>query len=161
METVHEKRASLNTVLGSQPAKDNRPLKIPEFQSLIPRMVYVSATPGERELRHLCEITGQKIPNGLLHAKSGGGAFAPRLEKKHPDSESLYHMVQHIEGIAKMEIRPTGLLDPEIEVRPTSGQMADLLSEINGRISNGERTLVTVLTIKFAEEVAAYLNQMG
>jgi excinuclease ABC subunit B len=69
--------------------------------------------------------------------------------------------VQHIDGIAKMEIRPTGLLDPEIEVRPTSGQMADLLSEINARVNQGERTLVTVLTIKFAEEVAAYLNRMG
>ena len=70
-------------------------------------------------------------------------------------------MVQHIDGIAKMEIRPTGLLDPEIEVRPTSGQVADLLSEINIRIQRGERTLVTVLTIKFAEEVSQYLNQMG
>ena len=69
--------------------------------------------------------------------------------------------MQHIDGIAKMEIRPTGLLDPEIEVRPTSGQMADLLSEINARVNQGERTLVTVLTIKFAEEVAAYLNRMG
>ncbi len=142
-------------------AIDNRPLKIPEFQKLIPQMIYASATPGERELRHLCEITGQALPNGLLHAKSGGGAGQPTIEKKHPDSESLYHMVQHIDGIAKMEIRPTGLLDPEIEVRPTSGQMADLLSEINARITDGERTLVTVLTIKFAEEVAAYLNRMG
>ena len=124
-------------------------------------MVYVSATPGERELRHLCEITNQPLPDGLLHAKSGGGAGQADLEKKHPDSESLYHMVQKIDGIAKMEIRPTGLLDPEIEVRPTSGQIADLLSEINLRIKVGERTLVTVLTIKFAEEVAAYLNKMG
>ena len=142
-------------------AADNRPLKIPEFQSLVPQMVYVSATPGERELRHLCELTNQPLPNGLLHAQSGGGAGPRDLEKKHPDSESLYHMVQHIDGIAKMEIRPTGLLDPEIEVRPTSGQMADLLSEINARVNQGERTLVTVLTIKFAEEVAAYLNRMG
>ncbi|MBL6884511.1 MAG: DEAD/DEAH box helicase family protein [Candidatus Poseidoniaceae archaeon] len=142
-------------------AADNRPLKIPEFQKLIPQMVYVSATPGERELRHLCEITGQSLPNGLLHAKSGGGAGQADRDKKHPDSESLYHMVQHIDGIAKMEIRPTGLLDPEIEVRPTSGQVADLLSEINIRINRGERTLVTVLTIKFAEEVSQYLNQMG
>ena len=142
-------------------AADNRPLKIPEFQKLVPQMVYVSATPGERELRHLCEITGQSLPNGLLHAKSGGGAGQADRDKKHPDSESLYHMVQHIDGIAKMEIRPTGLLDPEIDVRPTSGQVADLLSEINIRIERGERTLVTVLTIKFAEEVSQYLNQMG
>jgi len=142
-------------------AADNRPLKIPEFQKLVPQMVYVSATPGERELRHLCEITNQPLPNGLLHAKSGGGAGHADRDKKHPDSESLYQMVAHIKGIAKMEIRPTGLLDPEIEVRPTSGQVADLLSEINIRTNRGERTLVTVLTIKFAEEVSQYLNEMG
>ena len=95
-------------------AADNRPLKIPEFQSLVPQMVYVSATPGERELRHLCETTGQELPLGLLHASSGGGAGEADLKKKHPDVESMYDMVQKIEGIAKMELRPTGLLDPEI-----------------------------------------------
>ena len=72
-----------------------------------------------------------------------------------------YELLQSIQGIAKMELRPTGLLDPNIEVRPTEGQVADLLSEINLRIERGERCLVTVLTIKFAEEVAEYLNRMG
>lgn len=142
-------------------AADNRPLKLPEFQRLVPQMVYVSATPGERELRHLCEITGQSIPEGLLHAASGGGAGSPDLAKKSPDAASMYDMIQSIQHLPKMEIRPTGLLDPNLEVRPTEGQVADLLSEINLRIEKGERTLVTVLTIKFAEEVAAYLNRMG
>ena len=142
-------------------AADNRPLKMPEFQSLVKQMVYVSATPGERELRHLCEITGQELPKGLLHAQSNGGAKPPSIDKKHPEAESMYDMLQTIDGIAKMEIRPTGLLDPAIEVRPTAGQVNDLLSEINARIEKGERCLVTVLTIKFAEEVAAYLNKMG
>ena len=73
----------------------------------------------------------------------------------------MYELLQSIQGIAKMELRPTGLLDPNIEVRPTEGQVADLLSEINLRIEKGERCLVTVLTIKFAEEVAEYLNRMG
>ena len=73
----------------------------------------------------------------------------------------MYELLQSIQGIAKMELRPTGLLDPNIEVRPTEGQVADLLSEINLRIERGERCLVTVLTIKFAEEVAEYLNRMG
>ena len=62
-------------------AADNRPLKIPEFQSLVPQMVYVSATPGERELRHLCEVTKQPIPKGLLHAQSSGGAGPPDINK--------------------------------------------------------------------------------
>ena len=57
-----------------------------------------------------------------------------------------------------MEIRPTGLLDPNIEVRSTEGQVQDLLSEINRRIERDERVLVTVLTIKFAEEVSEYLQ---
>jgi excinuclease ABC subunit B len=142
-------------------AADNRPLKINEFQSLIPQMVYVSATPGERELLHLCETTGQDPPMGLRHVAGGGGVDEPEYAKKHPDSESMYDMLQMIEDIPRMELRPTGLLDPTIEVRGTEGQVADLLSEINARIKIGERTLVTVLTIKFAEEVAQYLNKMG
>ena len=142
-------------------AADNRPLKLPEFQALVPQLLYVSATPGERELRHLCEVTGQHVPNALLHVGSGGGAKTPELQKKHPEAESMYDMLQSIQHIAKMEIRPTGLLDPEIEVRSTSGQVNDLLSEINARIELGQRTLVTVMTIKFAEEVAEYLNRMG
>ena len=73
----------------------------------------------------------------------------------------MYDMLQMIDEIPRMEIRPTGFLDPTIEVRGTEGQVADLLSEINARIEKGERTLVTVLTIKFADEVAQYLNKMG
>ena len=142
-------------------AADNRPLKLHEFQGLVPQMVYVSATPGERELLHLCETTGQEIPLGLRHVSGGGGVDEPELSKKHQDAESMYDMLQMIEKIPRMEIRPTGLLDPTIEVRGTEGQVADLLSEINDRISKGERALVTVLTIKFAEEVSQYLNKMG
>ena len=141
-------------------AHDNRPLKMKEFQEIIPQMLYVSATPGERELRHLAEITGQEIHQGLLHAKSGGGAKPADYDKK----QGLYAMeeiLEDLEGVVRMEIRPTGLLDPNIVVRRTEGQMDDLLGEINERIKKGERVLVTVMTIKFAEEVAAYLERMG
>ena len=139
-------------------AFDNRPLRVDEFQSLIPRMVYVSATPGERELRHLAEVTEQKIPEGLQHVASGGGAIESNLPKK---SSSMLETMDGIDGIVRMEIRPTGLLDPEIEVRPTEGQVQDLLDEINFCIKNNQRVLVTVLTIKFAEEVSDYLLRMG
>lgn len=142
-------------------AADNRPLKQFEFQSLIPQLVYVSATPGERELRHLCEVTQQPVPEGLLHAKGGGGVNEAELSKKSPNAETMYQMLQNIDGIARMELRPTGLLDPEIEVRQTEGQVQDLLGEISQRIKLKERVLVTVMTIKFAEEVAEYLNRMG
>ena len=62
-------------------AYDNRPLRIDEFQKLVNQMVYVSATPGERELRHLAEVTGQEVPQELLHVQSGGGALPGEGEK--------------------------------------------------------------------------------
>jgi len=141
-------------------AADNRPLRIDEFQKLVPQMLYVSATPGERELRHLAEVTGQEVPKDLLHVAGGGGVHEPELLKP-KKSPSLLKTLEEIEGIVKMEIRPTGLLDPGIEVRPTEGQVQDLLDEINQCVKTGERVLVTVLTIKFAEEVSDYLQKMG
>jgi excinuclease ABC subunit B len=141
-------------------AADNRPLMINEFQRLVPQMLYVSATPGERELRHLAEVTGQEVPRDLLHVPGGGGVEEPELRKP-KRSPSLLNTLQEIKGVVRMEIRPTGLLDPRIEVRPTEGQVQDLLDEINQSVENGERVLVTVLTIKFAEEVSEYLQRMG
>src|SRR5581483_11329797 len=58
-------------------------------------------------------------------------------------------------------IRPTGLLDPSIEVKPTRGQVDDLIGEINARVRRGERALVTTLTKRMAEDLADYLREMG
>jgi excinuclease ABC subunit B len=58
-------------------------------------------------------------------------------------------------------IRPTGLIDPAISVRPTKGQIDDLLEEINARVGRNERVLVTTLTKRMAEDLAAYLKEMG
>ena len=63
--------------------------------------------------------------------------------------------------IAEQVIRPTGLLDPEIVVKPTDGQIEDLISEINLRIERGERVLVTTLTKKMAEDLTDYLDGFG
>ncbi len=141
-------------------AHDNRPLKIAEFQELIPQMLYVSATPGERELRHLAEVAGRPVHDGLLHAPAGGGRGKPSVDKKlgrFPMEEILSDLPEAV----RMEIRPTGLLDPEVEIRGTKGQVDDLLSEITKCVENNERVLVTVMTIKFAEEVAEYLLKMN
>ena len=127
-------------------AADNRPLMNHEFQSLVPQMLYVSATPGERELRQLCESTGQPIQE-----------VDPKAKRK----PLLKDALGEIQGISRMEIRPTGLLDPSIEVRPTEGQVQNLLDEITSCTEKNERVLVTVMTIKFAEEVAEYLQRMG
>mgnify|MGYP002110620607 CR=1 FL=1 len=63
--------------------------------------------------------------------------------------------------VAEQIIRPTGLLDPEISVRPTEGQLDDLVSEINIRTAKNQRTLVTTLTKKMAEDLTAYLEKLG
>jgi excinuclease ABC subunit B len=100
-------------------ALDNRPLIFDEFISLVPKAVFVSATPAELELQ-MCE--------GVV-----------------------------VEQI----IRPTGLVDPEIEVRPVRGQVDDLLNEIRIREKRNERVLVTTLTKRMAEDLTDYLQQMG
>ena len=65
------------------------------------------------------------------------------------------------EKIAEQIIRPTGLVDPEIEIRPTKGQVDNLVGEIRSRIENGERVLVTTLTKRMAEDLADYLMELG
>ncbi len=67
----------------------------------------------------------------------------------------------HAGQIAEQIIRPTGLVDPKIEIRPIDGQIDDLIGEINHRIEKGERTLVTTLTKKMAEDLSAYLGNTG
>jgi len=100
-------------------ALDNRPLRFDEFMKLVPRMLFVSATPGEDELR---------LSQGVV-----------------------------VEQI----IRPTGLVDPEVEVRPVKGQVDDLLHEIRERAKREERVLVTTLTKRMAEDLTDYLQQHG
>ncbi|MCC7022816.1 MAG: excinuclease ABC subunit UvrB [Thermomicrobiales bacterium] len=68
---------------------------------------------------------------------------------------------EHSEQVVEQVIRPTGLIDPAISVRPTKGQIDDLLGEINQRVALGQRTLVTTLTKRMAEDLADYLKEMG
>jgi len=100
-------------------AKDNRPLKFEEFETLTPQTIYVSATPADYELEKCDGIVVDQL------------------------------------------IRPTGLLDPIIDVRPSLNQIDDLLEEIAQRTEKNERTLVTTLTKRMAEELTDYLGKMG
>ncbi|CAN5301515.1 excinuclease ABC subunit UvrB [soil metagenome] len=68
---------------------------------------------------------------------------------------------EHSSRIVEQVIRPTGLVDPAITVRPTKGQIDDLLAEINQRVAKGERALVTTLTKRMAEDLSDYLKEMG
>ncbi|MGE7927643.1 excinuclease ABC subunit UvrB [Lysinibacillus xylanilyticus] len=69
--------------------------------------------------------------------------------------------LEHTPEMAQQIIRPTGLLDPQIDVRPIEGQIDDLIDEIQGRIARDERVLVTTLTKKMSEDLSAYLKEMG
>ena len=69
--------------------------------------------------------------------------------------------MEHADQVVDQIIRPTGLVDPEVEVRPIEGQIDDLIGEIKQRIENGQRALVTTLTKRMAEDLADYLLEMG
>lgn len=99
-------------------ALDNRPLRFEEFIERSPQTIYVSATPGDYELRE-------------------SGAIAEQL------------------------VRPTGLIDPQIIIRPVTHQVDDLLSEIHRVKAVGERILVTTLTKRMAEDLTDYLREAG
>ncbi len=100
-------------------ALDNRPLKFDEWEQLVHKAMFVSATPGEYEL-----------------GRSGG-------------------------VVVEQLIRPTGLIDPEIVIKPVKGQVDDLIAEIREREKVRERVLVTTLTKRMAEDLTDYLQQIG
>ncbi|RJQ32197.1 MAG: excinuclease ABC subunit UvrB [Actinobacteria bacterium] len=99
-------------------ALDNRPLKFAEFEQIAKQLIFVSATPGNWELKH---------------------------------SQNTVEQI----------IRPTGLIDPEVLVRPAEGQIDDLLNEIRKQEAKNERVLVTTLTKKMAEDLTDYLLESG
>ncbi|TMC24483.1 MAG: excinuclease ABC subunit UvrB [Chloroflexi bacterium] len=68
---------------------------------------------------------------------------------------------EHSEAVVEQVIRPTGLIDPQISVRPTRGQIDDLLAEIRQRVARGQRVLVTTLTKKMAEDLADYMQELS
>lgn len=100
-------------------ALDNRPLNFQEFEQMMDKVVYVSATPGPYELKK---------------------------------SEGI---------IVEQIIRPTGLIDPPVEVRPVKHQVDDILKEIRERIPKKERTLITTLTKRSAEDLTEYYESLG
>jgi len=99
-------------------AFDNRPLKFPEFEGYMRNVLFVSATPGDYELRHSSRVVEQII-------------------------------------------RPTGLVDPVVEIRPIEGQTGNVIREIRATIERGDRVLVTTLTKRLAEEMTDYLAEQG
>ena len=112
-------------------AFDNRPLTFEEFTALVPQTLYVSATPGPYELG----LAGGRRA-GPGHSWEGG-------------------------AVAEQIIRPTGLMDPKITVRPAGSQVDDLMAEVRSRADRDERALITTLTKRMAEDLTEYYQQNG
>lgn len=117
---------------------------------------------GDRSRKETLVEYGFRLPSAMDNRPLSFDEFLQRINQviytsATPGPFELQHSAQVVEQI----IRPTGLVDPEVEVRPVEGQIDDLLAEINQRVERGERTLVTTLTKKMAEKLSDYLMEMG
>ncbi len=132
-------------------ALDNRPLKFEEFQSMQGQTIYVSATPAKRELEWSRES-----------ALGGAGSPLPAastIQSERRAGDSTPH--QGMPGVVELVVRPTGLIDPKVTLKPLKGQIDDLIEECRKRADAKERILVTTLTKRTAEELTDYLRGIG
>ncbi|MEI7604311.1 MAG: excinuclease ABC subunit UvrB [bacterium] len=148
-----------------QSSYDNRPLKFDEFQRRAGKTIYVSATPSPWEM-DMSEQEAYKYPidDTILRRFS---IIEHLPENKKNDVEDFKKIEEErsiryqSKGVAEQIIRPTGLIDPEIEIRPIMGQVLDLEKEIEIRVKKNQRTLVTTMTKRMAEELSNYLLEKG
>ncbi len=120
-------------------ALDNRPLKFPEFEDKINQVVFVSATPGPYEIKKSLD------ENYLI------------TDKKHKIIKDDLRKTTVVEQIN----RPTGLIDPTVEIQPIQHQVDHLMTQITERVGRHERVIVTTLTKRMAEELAEYIKEAG
>ncbi len=133
-------------------ALDNRPLKFAEFQAMQGQTIYVSATPAKRELEWSRDSVFQ-------NARSSGRESAHSLQEF--DQSRLTSAATRLPGVIELVVRPTGLIDPKVTLKPLKGQIDDLIEECRKRADLKERTLVTTLTKRTAEELTDYLRGIG
>ena len=117
---------------------------------------------GDRARKNILVDYGFRLPSALDNRPLTFDEFYSRIDQAVFVSATPGPFErQESEAIVEQIIRPTGLLDPLIEVKPTQGQIEDLILEINRRAEKGERVLVTTLTVKMAEDLTAYLQNVG
>jgi len=114
-------------------AYDNRPLKFAEFEKKINQIIFTSATPGKYEIE--------------------------KIVLKPPGGSILSHRVASSPDLTEQIIRPTGLIDPQIEIKSARGQVKDVMKEIEKIVARKERVLITALTKKQAEDLADFLKE--
>jgi excinuclease ABC subunit B len=146
-------------------ALDNRPLKFDEFMAHVPQVLYVSATPAPFEFENsvvgntgyiakiindsMDSIAARRISNAMMRIS---GSAEP-IEKFDVTTKGKALIVEQI-------IRPTGLLDPVITLKPLKGQIDETIEQCRQRIEKGERVLVTTLTKRTAEDLTDYLRNL-
>jgi excinuclease ABC subunit B len=139
-------------------ALDNRPMNFLEFQSMQNQTIYASATPAAREIEWARQSakggTGfQPVSDGTSHST------LPRLPSGSFDRQDA--CPTPIPGVTELVVRPTGLVDPKVTLKPLKGQIDDLIEECRKRADAKERVLVTTLTKRTAEELTDYLRDIG
>ena len=153
-------------------ALDNRPLKFDEFQAMQNQTIYVSATPAGRELSWAREsaVAAGILPAleaGFQPAGLGGARPAPTdilpaaRGGKMPPTTAGRMPAATLPGVVELVVRPTGLIDPKVTLKPLKGQIDDLIEECRKRADSKERVLVTTLTKRTAEELTDYLRDIG
>jgi len=162
-------------------ALDNRPLNFDEFMKLTNQTIYVSATPAEFEIQN--SVAGNKgyMPHKRQRIGDeelapfvlpGGKRRTPNAQRPTSNSEVLISPTDeppdrfdvHTSGaplVVEQIIRPTGLLDPKITLKPLKNQIDETIELCRQRVEKGERVLVTTLTKRTAEDLADYLRDVG
>jgi excinuclease ABC subunit B len=131
-------------------ALDNRPMNFLEFQSMQGPTIYASATPAAREI----EWARQACSRPAKRDQSAPSELSA-------DQRRLSAAATEKDGVVELVVRPTGLIDPKVTLKPLKGQIDDLIEECRKRADAKERVLVTTLTKRTAEELTDYLRDIG
>jgi excinuclease ABC subunit B len=117
---------------------------------------------GDRSRKETLVEYGFRLPSALDNRPLNFTEFQQRINQViYTSATPAEYEYKHSQQVAEQLVRPTGLLEPTVEVKPTKGQIDDLLDQIKTRVDKGERCLVTTLTKRMAEELADYLIEMG
>ena len=117
---------------------------------------------GDRSRKEVLVSHGFRLPSALDNRPLTFDEFAEVAQQAvYVSATPAEYEISHAEQVVEQIIRPTGLLDPIVEVRPTEGQIEDLLQEVHRRVAVGQRALITTLTKRMSEDLAEYLADLG
>jgi excinuclease ABC subunit B len=117
---------------------------------------------GDRARKQSLVDYGFRLPSAIDNRPLNFEEFEQKLNQViYVSATPGEYELEHSQDVIQQIIRPTGLIDPFVEVRPSKGQIDDLIAEIKKRIANNQRSLVTTLTIRMSEDLTAYLKDVG